>query len=182
MKDKDHKDEDDFVDLECYVRRLTLKNIKRETFLIEQYNSPASRKFSTVLKNSDEELAEWIYQNNIKSWKKLGELVEERSKVDDKEEKITEIIQTPRKTGEDMFSYAERLINIGKLKGLKERTIIVLLGTLIGRNESFKLEINNARNIEDALYRISLIHQQLALKRKNTMSKVKRNYDNKNTK
>ena len=67
---------------------------------------------------------------------------------------------------EENKKYAERLAKRAKELELKERTIISLLSVLISKNEKMKLEINNARDIQDALFRINALREQFMANRK----------------
>ena len=157
---------EEIKEISNYTKKITMKNLRRETFLLEQIKGPTSGKLEAIIKNADEEVSEWLFREAIKSWKKLNEKIEEKEKKDDKEDKILEILQLYKKSEENIAEYAERLAKRAKELELKERIIISLLSVLIAKNEKMKLEINNARDIQDALFRINALREQFMANRK----------------
>lgn len=77
LENEEREERENLAELIGYMRKLTLKNIKRETTFLNCTETKASAKFAKVLKNADEELSEWIFKNNIKSWNKLLETIVE---------------------------------------------------------------------------------------------------------
>lgn len=147
------------------LRKLTIKNIKREVLLLENSKMKAQQKFNAIIGNADEELAEWIFVHNINSWKQLVDKVNE-TKNENKEDMVIELLKTPRIVTEDAMEYCNKIITKAKQAGLKETSIIALLSNNLWSNSSFKLEINNSTSIEDALYRIATIVNKLKTTKK----------------